>query len=200
VQECNWLQSFENAVDPVHAAWLHYTHSGPQFYGTGEPGGIPLSHFDPYTIAGKLAFEKTEHGVMYTQRVDPDNLYGNTPPVAGCVEVQLPNIIALPDFVIEEALNARHDCLIWIVPADDMSFRAFSQGPITQHSDQTLATSDKGIVMLRRQLRQMVDDVEAGRDPQNTEHGEARPRDVRSGVFTLPAEPHPAAAAPAAGS
>ena len=38
VSEWNWLQSFENAVDPVHAMWLHYAHSGPQFVGTGTTG------------------------------------------------------------------------------------------------------------------------------------------------------------------
>ena len=40
------------------------------------------------------------------------------------VEVQLPNIIVLPDFV-EIVPGRRQDCLIWTVPADDTSFRAF---------------------------------------------------------------------------
>ncbi len=50
VSEWNWLQSFENAVDPVHAMWLHYAHSGPQFVGTGTTG-FPEDYFDPYTCA-----------------------------------------------------------------------------------------------------------------------------------------------------
>ena len=28
---CNWLQHFENVVDPYHVVVLHGTHSGPQF-------------------------------------------------------------------------------------------------------------------------------------------------------------------------
>ena len=62
-----------------------------------------------------------------------------------------------------------------------------SQGPITLHSEETLGTTDKGVVMLRRQLAKIVDDVEAGRDPQNTERGEAALRKVASGVFTVAA-------------
>jgi hypothetical protein len=33
------------------------------------------------------------------------------------------------------------------------------------HSEERLATSDKGIVLLRRLLRKQVDEVAAGRDP-----------------------------------
>ena len=98
LQKNNWLQSFENAVDPVHAAWLHYAHSGPQFYGTGTPTGAPHSFFDPYTIAGKLRYEKTERGVMYHQRFEREEPDGTTAQLESAVEVQLPNIIVLPDF------------------------------------------------------------------------------------------------------
>ena len=39
------------------------------------------------------------------------------------------------------------------------------QGPITLHSEERLASSDKGIVLLRRLLRKQVDELAAGRDP-----------------------------------
>ena len=39
------------------------------------------------------------------------------------------------------------------------------QGPITYHSDEHLATSDQGVVMLRRFLRRQLDAIAAGRDP-----------------------------------
>ncbi len=39
------------------------------------------------------------------------------------------------------------------------------QGPITLHSEERLATTDKGIVMLRRALRKQIDIVAAGGDP-----------------------------------
>jgi hypothetical protein len=39
------------------------------------------------------------------------------------------------------------------------------QRPITLHSEERLASSDKGIVLLRRLLKKQVDEVAAGRDP-----------------------------------
>jgi hypothetical protein len=39
------------------------------------------------------------------------------------------------------------------------------QGPITHHSDEHLATSDQGVVMLRRLLQRQIDAVGAGKDP-----------------------------------
>jgi nitrite reductase/ring-hydroxylating ferredoxin subunit len=40
-----------------------------------------------------------------------------------------------------------------------------SQGPITLHSEERLATSDRGIMMVRRQLKQQIDLVASGKDP-----------------------------------
>jgi phenylpropionate dioxygenase-like ring-hydroxylating dioxygenase large terminal subunit len=226
----NWLQGFENGMDPVHAAWLHYAHSGPQFDGLGEEDGFPVSNLDPYTIAERVGgrYERTKHGVMYKQRFDREEPDGTVTELDWAFEVQLPTIIALPDFV-HANVDQRHDCLIWEVPCDDTSFTSFiavraksperlmrlifgikqngkfpwemteeekqrfpgdweaqgSQGPITQHSEETLATSDKGIVMLRRMLRQMVDDVEAGRDPLNADPRDTELRSSTSGVFTV---------------
>jgi len=42
-----------------------------------------------------------------------------------------------------------------------------SQGPITLHSGEHLATSDRGVVMLRRLLKQQLDALKAGKDPIN---------------------------------
>jgi hypothetical protein len=39
------------------------------------------------------------------------------------------------------------------------------QGAITFHSEEHLATSDKGIAMLRRLLKRQVDAVAQGKDP-----------------------------------
>ena len=58
-----------------------------------------------------------------------------------------------------------------------------SQGAVTQHSEESLASSDRGVVMLRSLLRQMVDDVEAGRDPMNA--ADESLRTAESGVFTI---------------
>ena len=39
------------------------------------------------------------------------------------------------------------------------------QGPITLHSDEHLATSDQGVVMLRRFLQRQLEAITAGGDP-----------------------------------
>ena len=39
------------------------------------------------------------------------------------------------------------------------------QGPITIHADEHLATTDRGVVMLRRLLAEQIDVVEKGGDP-----------------------------------
>jgi phenylpropionate dioxygenase-like ring-hydroxylating dioxygenase large terminal subunit len=228
VTECNWLQSYENAVDPVHATWLHNAHSGIQFDNDGGPDSYPLSFWDPYAVAGTISYERNENGVHFIQPFDKEDADGTVRHLEFLAEVQLPNILVLPDFVKITA-DQRNDLLLWFVPADDTSFLNFaavratsvdrllrfilgikqngkyifevteedkqrypadfeaqiSQGPITLHSEETLATSDKGVVMLRRMLSQMVDDVEAGRDPQNIERGEATPRKVVAGVFPV---------------
>lgn len=43
-----------------------------------------------------------------------------------------------------------------------------SQRPIAVHALEHLATSDRGVAMFRRVLRRAIEDVRAGRDPQNT--------------------------------
>jgi nitrite reductase/ring-hydroxylating ferredoxin subunit len=228
VTACNWLQTYENAMDTVHGTWLHYAHSGAQFDGLGTQEGFPLESFDPYKIHETLTFAKSDHGVFYHQLFDKEVVDGTVVTLDSRAECQLPNIIALHDFAILP-IDRPMDTLIYVVPADDTSHRAFittrstsnerllrlilgikqngklpfelteeerqrypgdteaqvSQGPIAQHSEETLATSDRGVVMLRRMLGQMVDDVEAGRDPINVEFGEATPCSSPAGLFTV---------------
>ena len=71
---CNWLQILENAMDPVHTAFLHTIVSGSQF--TDEFGQVP-----------ELDFTETPAGMMYiaTRRVG-DNIW------ARMVENILPNL------------------------------------------------------------------------------------------------------------
>lgn len=61
-----------------------------------------------------------------------------------------------------------------------------SQGAIPMHSEETLATTDRGVVMLRRMLKSMIDDVEAGRDPLGVSTHDDAPRHVDAGIYTLP--------------
>ncbi|GGK60206.1 Rieske 2Fe-2S domain-containing protein [Streptomyces flaveus] len=76
-----------------------------------------------------------------------------------------------------------------------------SQGAIPMHSEETLATTDRGVVMLRRMLKSMIDDVEAGRDPLGVSTLDGPPRRVDAGIYTLSTgTAQTAATAPAAGA
>ncbi len=49
------------------------------------------------------------------------------------------------------------------------------QGPITLHSDEHLATSDQGVVMLRRLLQRQLDAIADGGDPAGVSFDPAAP-------------------------
>ena len=101
---CNWLQILENAMDPVHTAFLHTIVSGSQF--TDEFGKVP-----------ELDFTETPVGMIYiaTRRVG-DNIW------ARMVENVLPNLQQVAP--IWENGRQEHPfsgpmMSRWIVPMDD---------------------------------------------------------------------------------
>jgi phenylpropionate dioxygenase-like ring-hydroxylating dioxygenase large terminal subunit len=101
---CNWLQILENAMDPVHTAFLHTIVSGSQF--TDEFGKVP-----------ELDFTETPIGMIYmaTRRVG-DNVW------ARMVENVLPNLQQVAP--IWEDGHREHPfsgpmMSRWIVPVDD---------------------------------------------------------------------------------
>jgi phenylpropionate dioxygenase-like ring-hydroxylating dioxygenase large terminal subunit len=72
-----------------------------------------------------------------------------------------------------------------------------SQGPITLHSEEHLASSDRGVVMLRRLLQLQIDGLKAGKDPLNIAFEAGREVvDLEAGQF-LSGEARPASAATA---
>ena len=101
---CNWLQTMENAMDPVHTAFLHTIVSGAQF--TDEFGVLP-----------ELEFIETPVGMIYigTRRVG-QNVW------ARMVEAVLPNLQQVAP--IWEDGRREHGfsgpmMSRWVVPQDD---------------------------------------------------------------------------------
>jgi phenylpropionate dioxygenase-like ring-hydroxylating dioxygenase large terminal subunit len=198
---CNWLQILENAMDPVHTAFLHTIVSGSQF--TEQFGEIP-----------ELDFTETPVGIIYvaTRRVE-ENIW------ARMVEIVAPNLQQVAP--IWEDGQSEHPfsgpmMSRWIVPVDDthtlfIEFRHVSetaketplwwadrshmlpgqlpdadsyeasqrrpgdyeaqvgQRPIAIHALEHLGTTDRGIIMFRRQLRRGIRAVQEGRDPEGLE-------------------------------
>ncbi|AZG10342.1 aromatic ring-hydroxylating dioxygenase subunit alpha [Pigmentiphaga sp. H8] len=195
---CNWLQHFENVVDPFHVAILHSSFSGTQF--VPQMGVMPEVTFD-YTDAGVSA--------TAVRRLDD----GKTLRRVG--EAALPTLRVIPSPRL--AYYGTVESLGWVLPIDDTSFRIYtagrvrregdiarsrsrmngklweelteaehqrmpgdyeaqvSQGVIAWHSEENLATSDRGLVLLRRMFKQQLDIVAAGGDPIGVSFDRAAP-------------------------
>jgi phenylpropionate dioxygenase-like ring-hydroxylating dioxygenase large terminal subunit len=211
----NWLQDWENTMDPFHVQVLHSTFTASQF--AAEMAVMP-----------KVKYELTELGMRYSayrQLPDGREMDRNSPAI-------FPNILSTPDVQLQPGASTT---MGWVVPVDDMNHRRFhvmrvpaasdplvtrprqmyteqgrpkawidmteqerqswpsdweaqsGQGPITLHSEEHLATTDQGIVMLRRLLRKQIRIVQEGGDPIGVNlRADAPVQNVESGNFYRP--------------
>ncbi len=184
---CNWLQHFENVMDPFHVPILHGNFSGNQFVAK-------------MSIMPKVKFDYTDRGVRSVQLREIE---------AGThrriTEAVLPTIRA----VASPRAEGEGSCSLlgWVLPIDDTSFRIYSagrvsqagalskirshfngklwhelseeehrkypgdfeaqvsQGPITIHSEEHLASTDMGVSKLRHVFRRQLEAIAAGKDP-----------------------------------
>ena len=185
---CNWLQHYENLVDPFHVVILHSSFSGTQF--VEQMGLMP-----------KVTWELADSGVKVTSLRPLEN--GKT--LRRVSEAALPTLRVIPNPRL--GAGGRVESIGWVLPIDDTSFRIYtagrvrqsgdlarvrsrlngklweelseaehrdfpgdyeaqvSQGAIASHAKEHLASSDRGIVMLRRLLQRQVDRVRVGDDP-----------------------------------
>ncbi len=196
IAPCNWLQHWENVVDPFHVPVLHGSFSGPQF--TAQMGIMP-----------KVAFEATGRGVKVTSLRD----LGKGKVHRRVTEAVMPTLRVVPDPRVERYQKV--ESIGWTLPIDDTHYRIYAagrvsepgalgkvrsrpggkrwaemtgeerrrypgdyeaqtgQGPITLHSEEHLATSDKGVALLRRFLEKQLKIVVAGGDPAGVAFSEA---------------------------
>ncbi|HVV45355.1 MAG TPA: RHO alpha subunit C-terminal catalytic domain-containing protein, partial [Bryobacteraceae bacterium] len=182
----NWLQFWENAMDPYHVWVLHSNFSTLQFAAG-------------FKVMPKVDFEYADAAVVYhAVRRHEDGMEMDRISAA-----MLPNVTAVPSV---ELAPGRSRGVQWWVPVDDTHFALFAssvtnksfdflsmpmyngktwyevteeehqdfpgdyeaqcgQGPITLHSEEHLATSDRGIAMLRRLMSRQINTVQEGGDP-----------------------------------
>ena len=106
VKDCNWLQHYENIVDPWHLLVLHQMISGDQFEGALMQG------------APRIGFEKTALGVRYNLVKDLPN--GNR--FERHAECIIPNAFIIPDIRETGTILKRQERgseLSWAVPVDN---------------------------------------------------------------------------------
>lgn len=107
VSRCNWLQHFENVVDPWHVIMLHQAISGEQFEGAMMDGK-----------AVDIRFDYTPLGVCYhlTKKLPNGNTFVRS------AECMVPNVALIPDIrasgdVVGPAKQATE--VTWVVPVDN---------------------------------------------------------------------------------
>ena len=188
IAPCNWLQHFENVVDPYHVPILHGSFSGPQF--VEQMSAFP-----------KVTFEYGRQGVKaISLRPGPDGKRFRR-----VTEAIVPTLRVVPNPRV--AQYGMVESIGWTLPIDDTHYRIYvagrvrekgelakfksryngktwaeltaeehqrfpgdaeaqvGQGPITFHSEEHLMTTDQGVGMLRFLLQKQVDAVAAGADP-----------------------------------
>lgn len=122
IVNCNWLQLFENAMDPLHAYVLHMRFTGEQF---GKALGI----------VPKIDWQDTVLGVKSIQDriLDSDTLFRRV------TEVMLPNVRYVASVAAGESDDsfARGGTLSWVVPRDDTSTVFFSIVTVGRNKDGT---------------------------------------------------------------
>ncbi len=195
---CNWLQHFENVVDPYHVPVLHGSFSGPQF--TNMMASMP-----------EVKFETSPRGIIVRSIRSQDDgrvFYRVT-------EAALPTLRVVPNPRV--AQFARVESIGWTLPIDDTSFRIYvagrvknagdigrmrskfngkfwwdmteaehqrfpgdyeaqvGQGPMTIHSEEHFGQSDRGVLMIRRMLSDQLEALAAGRDPVGVSFDAAAP-------------------------
>lgn len=231
VRDCNWLQHYENVIDPWHLLILHQAISGNQFEGAlmkGKPN---------------ITWEKTNLGVRYRLIKDLPN--GNR--YVRYVECVLPNIFLVSSIHETGDHPKRKDrCteLSWAVPIDNEHVAGLSivawplkdgaprtdwrpgtdtvlnirpgsfrdrpheekqrrpddleaqegQRPIAVHALENLATSDTGIVMMRKRLRDQIRRMNDGLDPINVIRDSARNHRIETHAWNTVLSPQEAAA------
>jgi nitrite reductase/ring-hydroxylating ferredoxin subunit len=185
---CNWLQHWENVVDPFHVPILHGSFSGAQF--VARMGAMPKVKFDVTPRGVKVESLRPADGGRIHRRV---------------TEVVMPTLRVVPNPRV--AKYGKVESIGWVLPVDDTNFRIYvagrvtekgelgrfrsrmagkswqelseaehrqhpgdfeaqtGQGPITLHSDEHLAGSDAGVVRLRRFLEAQLKIVAGGGDP-----------------------------------
>jgi nitrite reductase/ring-hydroxylating ferredoxin subunit len=184
----NWMHLNDNVMDPYHVWVLHSTFTGPQF---AKEFSIPVQKVDFYTWEQGVCYSAVrefDDGRIYdrvssyifpcimsvpaTRNLEdarstriswivPIDDTHFTTFTAGKVKPGVP-LFQNVDFAgktwAEMTIEEHQD-----TPGD---FEAqFGQGPISLHSEEHLATSDRGIVMMRRMLRQQIKVVADGGDP-----------------------------------
>ena len=190
---CNWLQCMENAADPVHFEFLHALYGNYQLKKLGRPPAmvaarhvkIEFDRFD-YGIMKRRLLEgespdvddwTTGHPLLFPNilavgstnaptlqfRVPVDDVH--TIQFAYRTTMRKAGATARPMTVRHSSLFDEDGKITADnIPAQDMTGWV-GQGPISDRTQEHLASSDKGVVLYRRMLVEEMERIERGEEP-----------------------------------
>ncbi len=113
---CNWLQHWENVVDPFHVPILHGSFSGAQF--VAQMGAMPKVKFDVTPRGVKVESVRPAEGGKIHRRV---------------TEVVMPTLRVVPNPRV--AKYGKVESIGWVLPIDDTSFRIYVAGRVTEKGE-----------------------------------------------------------------
>jgi hypothetical protein len=216
---CNWLQIIENDMDPVHTTFLHARVSGLQDRSTPFLKIGTLDWME--TPVGMIYMHTRRSGDLVFVRMN-DNILPNAAQAAGSskaglregLDLSLGPLWAVPvDDYNSMKFRIRH-YPEGTVPSYELSpgitgertyeekqrkpddYEAQTgQRPIAIHDLEHLGSTDKGVIMFRRQVRNGIRAVQEGKDPLgiNRRDGEAIPTYCSNTVMRVPPAPTPEA-------
>ena len=183
---CSWTHHLDNIPDHFHVPILHGSNSGTQFVElmsrmpriSWEYSGQGVTTQARRKLDNGKMLLRIVEGVLPTVRLVPDpgvSRYGKSESVSWLLPVDDTHYMLYaavkkkPGWSRaftkpggkswDEMTDAEHQRY-----PDDYEAQ-IGQGPITLHSEEHLATTDQGLVMLRRLLLQQADAVTQGKDP-----------------------------------
>jgi nitrite reductase/ring-hydroxylating ferredoxin subunit len=185
---CNWFQTHENVMDPYHVFILHNTISGPQFDPRLEiwptiawqrhPWGVTSTQ-DRRLDDGTVLHRVTEARFPTIRVIATPTLsvLGKTNNLSWAVPIdatttQVYVLLRKPRGGPQQGLPVYAGDKSWF-DLDEEGHQRYpgdyetqvGQGPITLHSEERLASSDRGVSMVRRQFKEQVAIVAGGGDP-----------------------------------
>jgi 5,5'-dehydrodivanillate O-demethylase oxygenase subunit len=193
--DCNWMQSVENACDVSHVPWLHagpypgFAAKRPLITWDPTPHGL---HFEikidgyPLENAGDVIFPTANRFARSrTGSVDKSLLQDRAQDIRHVLLFRVPeddvtirNVfigvfpdaedvrITRGDLPVEAGVYETIDDEWWGIESNDQDRAATEgQGPVADRSTEHLAPSDFGVTMFRTMLREAIRDVQQGRDP-----------------------------------
>jgi phenylpropionate dioxygenase-like ring-hydroxylating dioxygenase large terminal subunit len=196
VAPCNWFQTHENAMDPYHVFILHNAISGNQFSPQLEKWPTIEWHNHAWGVSatqdrrlddGSVLHRVTEIRVP-TVRVIPTptlTVLGKTNNMSWAQPIDNTHtrvfaMVRKQKRQPAQGLPVYDGNRSWFELSDEEHQRfpgdfeaQTGQGAITLHSEERLASSDRGVSMVRRQFKQQVQIVADGGDPTGVEFDEA---------------------------